>query len=90
MTNSQVSEGEKSQMRRNIARDPSAYSRVTRAALSSIADPLAFLAEEGTRYEMHLKFVDVLQQNIFKTSFRDDAYFVGVDFLTNQPIFKKY
>ncbi len=89
MVNSRVSDGELSQMRRNLRRDPHAYSSATRALFGVEADPLAFLAEEGTRYELHMKFVDVLQQDIFKVT-SHDGYLVGTDFLTNQPIFRKY
>lgn len=111
-----VSDGEVSQMRRNIARNPSAYSAVTRAKLSVYEDPLEFLANQNVRLK-NVMLWDVLKEraiahrngvefnpNIyfhanplvyrkshpkFEVSSRD-GYLVGRDFLTNQPIFKKY
>lgn len=116
MANSSVSDGEVSPMRRNISRNPRAYSSATRAALSSVADPLAFLADENIQFK-NLMMSDVLikisiaerrgrefnPDNYYNTSpitYRKshpkfkvssrDGYLVERDFLTNQPIFRKY
>lgn len=111
-----VSDGELGQMRRNIARNPNAYSAATRAKMSVFEDPLEFLATQNV-WLKNVMLWDVLKERAiaqrkgeefnpnsyfhsdpsiyrkshpkFEVSSRD-GYLVGRDFLTNQPIFKKY
>lgn len=111
-----ISEGEISQMRRNIVLNPKSYTAEVRATMTVEKDPLAFLAEENIWFQnlmlwdakkailgcywRGLEFNAENYYNLnpiiyrkthqkFKTSSRDGE-FIGRDFLTNQPIFKKY
>jgi hypothetical protein len=76
-------------MRRNIARDPHAYSEEMRLLFSSRIETGDFFAEESFRYQNHLGYLNAINAQRFGVN-SPDSHFVGRDFMTNQPIFKKY
>jgi hypothetical protein len=111
-----ISQGEVSQLRRNVQLNPQDYSEKIRAIHLLEKDPLAFLAERNIWFKdlmLSEVFIEMLKAKRrgrkfnpedyydsnpilyrkahpkFRTSSRD-GYLVGRDFLTNQPIFRKY
>jgi hypothetical protein len=90
MSKTTISSGELSTLRRNIARNPSDYCEFIRLLYSHHKIETGdFFADESVRYHNHLFFMQLNIPEMFRATSRN-GYYMGRDFLTNQPIFKSY